>query len=375
MVRMIALVSDQRMQNVFPFFQQGNAYEQLILVLSKDRKSQKPQQRYLDSATHLSSILKAKTKVVISDWYVDAYDIADVKRCVESLIQEAGNPEQVIVNISGGTKPMAIGALQAAQTLGVDSLYVATENGEQLILRTDGSVEASPLNLVGLDVDCYIRAHGERIATSLSVDEFTTMQIAWADGIALHYEALYRDIIAPLTRNIIKQGSLPAVQQVLTKRQIAAAQQLAESGLWEYDAIHRVVAVYNAAAADSIKGGWVELYTALELRRSGFFDDVLLNIKLVGVEGEIDIAAVSAGKLVLVECKSNVQQSQQLAKLESFRRRLGGTFAHAYYVRASQDYAKRITVQCAKYLLDGVFFGQELHSMGKRIGQRIRTGQ
>jgi hypothetical protein len=89
------------------------------------------------------------------------------------------------------------------------------------------------------------------------------------------------------------------------------------------------------------------------------------------VEGEIDLAAVRNGKLVLIECKSNVQKSVQLNKLDAFRRRLGGPFAKAFYARASDEYADSIREQCKKLQLDGVFFGEELRSIGCQIGEKI----
>jgi hypothetical protein len=55
------------------------------------------------------------------------------------------------------------------------------------------------------------------------------------------------------------------------------------------------------------------------------------------------------------------------AELDSFRRRLGGPYAQAYYARASEAYANRIRKQCEKFRLDGVFFGADIRDIGREI--------
>jgi hypothetical protein len=374
---MIALVSDQRMQNVIPLLQVGAAYSELVLVMSKERRTGSPLPKYAGAAEDVITVLKPHLKVRASDEFVDPYDIEAVASTIDSLIEKCGGRKTVVVNISGGTKPMAIGALRAAQVTGVSCLYTNTEDREILWLSPDGVTKTEPIQVVNsLDVLLYIRAYGEKIADSKKVADLDATHKAWAEVIGDQHAVIYQKVVIPVTSAIKlaykkKTGFPIACKVTLTHRQREVIEQLAQIGLWSWNRTSEQISVADSLAASFLNGTWVEVYVALQMQRSGVFNDVRLNTKLDGVEGEIDVAAVSNGRLVLVECKSNVQQSQQLSKLDSFRRRLGGPYAQAYYARASEAYAKRIRKQCQKFRLDGVFFGPELRDIGEQIGKNI----
>lgn len=372
---MIALVSDQRMQNVIPILQDGASYGELVLVLSKERRSGKPLPRYLGSADDLRAVLDRRLRVSLCDECVDPYSIESGTTVVGSLVEGLGK-DDVVVNISGGTKPMAIGALRGAQTKGAVCLYTNTEDGEILWLFPDGSISSEPIRVVGLDVPVYIRAYGEEVASSHKVADLDADQRTWAEVLGDNHKLIYQKAVVPITSAIKKarkEGSgFPVICQVRpARRGREIINRLAQEGLWEWNQSLDQVAITSKLAASFLHGAWVEVYVAMQMQHSGLFDDVRLNVELAGVDGEIDVAAVSNGKLVLIECKSNVQRTQQLAKLAFFRRRLGGPYAQAYYARASEAYATQIRGQCQKIRLNGVFFGAQLRDIGRAIGKNM----
>ena len=372
---MIALVSDQRMQNVIPVLQAGKTYDKLILVTSKDRQTGKTLPKYIEAAQDLMAVLKPHLEVELSAESVDPYDIGSVASTISALINKYSDRDKIVVNMSGGTKPMAIGALRAAQQASVPSLYTNTEDHEILWLSPDSSITPKPIQIVDFDVQSYIRVYGEKVTESKKVIDLDATKKTWAETIGSHHAVIYKKIIGPVTSAIKdswKRGTgFPILCTVKpTRRQREVVERLAQQGLWMWDEIANEVSITKPAAS-FLHGPWVEVYVAMRMQQSDCFDDVRLNVKLEGVEGEIDVAAVSNGRLILVECKSNVQESQQLSKLDSVRRRLGGPYAQAYYARASAAYAKRIREQCQKYHLNGVFFGAELGSIGEKIGRNI----
>ena len=56
-MRMIALVSDQRMQNILPLLQQDTQYPELILVMSKERGSGKPAPRFIKATNDIADVI------------------------------------------------------------------------------------------------------------------------------------------------------------------------------------------------------------------------------------------------------------------------------------------------------------------------------
>jgi len=372
---MIALVSDQRMQNVIPVLHAGASYEELVLVLSKDRVTGEPLPRYCKSANDLKVVLQNCLRVRICEEWVDPYNVEAVTAVVKSLVENSGR-ENVVVNISGGTKPMAIGALRAAQAAEAVCLYTNTEDNEILWLFPDGSTRAEPIQVVGLDVSLYIQAYGEKVDISRVVTDLDVDHKIWAEIIGNNHNVIYQQIIVPVMSAIKeaykKRLDFPVICKVKpTRRQQRIIEQLAQGGLWQWNESSGQIGITGRPAASFLCGIWVEIYVAMQMQYSGLFEDVQFNVELDGVEGEIDIAAVSNGKLVLIECKSNVQRSQQLSKLDSFRYRLGGPYAQAYYARASKAYARQIRKQCSKFRLNGVFFGPQLVDIGKEIGKNM----
>ena len=379
---MIALVSDQRMQNVFPVIQQGAKYDELILVLSKDRRTGKPLGRFVKSAEDLKAVLYGYVdQIRIHDTYVDPYDIEAVRSVIFSLINSLSEPRQnMVLNISGGTKPMAIGAFQAAQSAGIKCVYTDTEDGELIWLSPDGTVDKKPIR-VFLDVPTYIRAYGETVEESRTPAQLDSQRVRWSLLLMDYYEVLYKQVIHKLLlrfkRETKESGKpvLPFRYEISpTPRQREAIRILAQEGLWDWDESRSLIVVSDMERIKFLDGSWVEVFVAHQLHRSKYFDDVRMNLTLEGVEGEIDVAAVRKGRLVLIECKSNVKRSVQLNKLDAFRKRLGGPYANAYYARASDAYKSRIEKQVRKIRLNGVFFGAELRNVAQKIAQEMGTG-
>ncbi len=379
MSTMIALVSDQRMQNVFPVIQKGAKYEEFILVLSKDRKTGKPLPRFIHSADDLKAVLsKHVGRITVHDVCVDPYDIDAVRSAILSLIKSQNIPgESLVLNISGGTKPMAIGAFEAARSAGVRCVYTNTEDGELLWLSPDGSMRKEVIDLF-IDVPTYIRAYGETVDKARNPGQLPPKQVRWSKLLMKHYEVLYKPVINKLISRF-KKDTKAIGKPVLpfqfklspTRRQREAIGEMSKERLWDWDEKEGQIIVHDMDVMKFLDGGWVEVFVATQLYESRRFDDVLMNITLKGVEGEIDVAATGKGKLVLIECKSNVKRSVQLNTLDAFRKRLGGPYAYAYYVRASDAYRSRIEKQVKKIRLNGVFFGVELRNLAQEIAREM----
>lgn len=381
MKTMIALVSDQRMQNVIPILQENASYDHLVLILSKERKTGKPQVRYSQSANDLQTVLQKRLSVELSDAYVDPFDIEDIVQKIGHLIQKYQPKGDVLLNMSGGTKPMAIGALQAARAAGIKSLYTNTEDKELIWLNPDDTVTVEKFRVAGLDVATYLRAYGQTIKKAISVMDIAPQQMKWADLIGDNHQVIYSSVVNAVCDQMKRQAReksltwpLELSLASLTRRQRCLVQQLQEAGLWEWDEGQSLLRVPDLLSGSFLNGNWVEVYVARRLQETTLFDDVCLNVELEGVAGEIDVAAVANGKLVLIECKSNVQQTEQLGKLVANQTLLGGPFAQAYYARASKAGSRQIRTQVLAKGLNGAFFGDELKLMGIEISRSLGAG-
>ncbi len=65
---------------------------------------------------------------------IDAYDVTAVQLEIEKWLTERGwPPERVWINMTGGTKPMTLGAFAAAARKGARLLYLQSEGGKSLL--------------------------------------------------------------------------------------------------------------------------------------------------------------------------------------------------------------------------------------------------
>lgn len=93
---------------------------------------------------------------------VDPYDIGATQQVLREFILGKGWPrEQLIFNLTGGTKPMAFAAYRLAEELRSSFLYLQSEGGKSLIYRYQPGeqgvlkTEVPPV----LTIDRYLRAH------------------------------------------------------------------------------------------------------------------------------------------------------------------------------------------------------------------------
>lgn len=326
---MIALVSEQRMQNIIPIFQRGARFEHLWLVRSTDADipASRFAQAWRDTVETLSNTLTVES----AEPSVGAYGIAATKQVVAGLLsKESAN--RVVVNFTGGTKCMSIGAYLAAQAAQVTALYVDTANEKLVWFEPRGDVREERFDLAGrLTVPVYLQANGKQI------HEERTRQHAlpqWAYAAARELLALWPACIDTLEAfgRAISQGQdvIPAeavqsrVAAVLDSHGFTSA---LESG-WRVTPRGRAF----------LTGKWLDAMTYVLLMDSHLFDGGQIDLCLQGVENELDVLVTRNGQLAIIECKSGDLGGQTtLNKLQAIRSGFG-TFARTFFVTSRADH-------------------------------------
>lgn len=160
---LISLIGEQPIPNLLPI-RHLKAAENLIVHTSNENASVKPAQR-------LKRLIP--TELEVSLLQVDAYRVDKIR---EKLEEATGKRTDVIFNLTGGTKPMSLAALEVARTRRAACVYYQTEGprgrDQQSSLsfyRFDDAgnlvfdhPKALPGNLITLDE--YLRAHLEDYA-------------------------------------------------------------------------------------------------------------------------------------------------------------------------------------------------------------------
>ena len=318
---MIALVSEQRMQNIIPAFQKDAHFGRVWLVRSTDADD--PDSRFGKALRDTRQALEASLTIQLAEPSVGAYGIEETQRIVSGII--AGAPQDVVINFTGGTKCMSVGAYLAAQNAGATALYVDTANEKLVWFHPGGRVEEQGFDLAKrLTVRIYLQANNRR------VDEDRTRQNALPES---HHAAARelltlwprcRDTLHALGAEVSRGGIAPEervdAETVTLLHRDRFLEQTPQG--WQV----------SSSGRNFLGGKWLDSMAYVLLEDSGLFDVVQPDLRLQGVEIELYVLATRNGQLAVLECKSGELGGQTtLNKLQTLGRSLG-TFARTFFV-------------------------------------------
>lgn len=159
-VGMVSLVGEQPIANLVPILYFKPQYVDFICT-DRTRKI----------AEHSGSVLKetvgkAHFPIESEIWEVDPYDMLTIETELNKLSSQRNwDPEEVIFNLTGGTKTMAISTYRIAESLGAPFCYLISEDRQNMI-HTYRSSPTRDLQFLGqtkasdvIDIDLYLRAH------------------------------------------------------------------------------------------------------------------------------------------------------------------------------------------------------------------------
>lgn len=275
--------------------------------------------------------------------------LAAIREFAEELAVRLDGQGPFILNVTGGTKLMALAFTQVLPELlrDVDVLYTDTEH-QVLEFLSDKDKAPVPIASV-LSLDLHLRAYGLLRRNTQSEDE------AWLAGaqklkpltkwLALHAGAIegFIGALNSAAEQAVGRQDDPfrACQKLEARGRGVAA--LEEIGKPEYELMTRVssdtVKFASRDAARFLGGGWMEHYAWWILRDAGVEKaDAGMQVGWQGGDkqrpppNELDVVAVHRNRLLLIECKTarfgkNVVKDQEiLNRLESLGRNAGGLF-------------------------------------------------
>ena len=305
--------------------------------------------------------------------------IRETRQAVLAAIERSGAAEQdVIVNFTGGTKLMRIGAYVAAAKHKVPSLYVDTQDalfvdgqtGDRLTELLDGDWSFTSLVPL-LSVNAVARANGCARVTSghdwqaflplaqnllSNPDAEQAAHDAFQGGQGLFPKSeprkpidwlpfYERDISLPkaVGRLAIEVGLMVSGSREDSVRLCPATRSEMESLAANQSAhIQGYASRYYRAvsplqrAISFLSGGWWEVILADNMRRCGRFRDIRWSVQ-VGERGgpdlEEDVVALEGVQIVYVSCKRGGHRSRLLPLLDEINARarsMGGTFTRRF---------------------------------------------
>lgn len=257
MTVLISLIGEQPIPNLLPL----KHFKPAASLVVHSNLTQK-------AASRLKTLTGAE--VVFWPLVVDAYDIHQIQTALlDEIYRKDIEPQQLIFNITGGTKPMSLAAYIVAAQLGAPVIYLQSEGKQSRLYRyefQDGvPVLAEDSILPGLiTIDVYVRAH---------VDGYTLRGFASnPEGSA--FERTIHDALRPCVDELLVGVNLQGVVDMDLVIRCANQVGILEAKLGPHG-IKKAIDQLNTAGGQKYLG----TYTAKFLVSDQHWDESFSNLK------------------------------------------------------------------------------------------------
>lgn len=384
----LCLVSVQRMQNILPLFQQGAGYDRVVMIAS-GTPTGGIAPRFREIATSMQEAMQDQQRWVweLHPDPVDPMDPSSTAEACRKIIQRAGESARITINVTGGTKPMSIGAYIAAMEA-QGALYVDTEAERiytHLPSNRGGGVNAEPFDLRCIPVALHLEIHGKKLKTDKTGEKLSPTIDHWLSlfSNSQNLGQTIRDVHELMTDKpglVLDEDNSYHIQLPHKNLDAAFTQQLVDLGLARE--MNGDLVIYNNAQR-FLNGRWLEAYVWDKLDQTGQCMDICKNLEVIGIANELDVACTVHGKLGVVECKTGSLKGKEgqnvLNKLMAIKDGLGGIFAKSFLVitnsekESTEEFKKRANEYGAT-----IIFRDQLENAGNiiidKLSSRRRTG-
>ena len=349
----LCLVSAQATPNLLPVLDENWRPQRVVLACSAQMK---------EAAQNLRQVIQTKGGGIVVDLLdlPDAYDYAALSDAFLSYLAEHAD-ENIALNVTGGTKLMAVAAQEVFRSAGKPVFYVNLESDEVLVIGEKAS--SQPLR-AKLKVHEMLGAHGYRVSTQQQPQigrELRDLTARLIDHVASAGRALGAlNALARAARdNKLRAELTPSQQDSRALGEIVAL--FADAGLLRQ---HGSALIFKSEESRAFaNGGWLEahVFEALQSLRSQVegVSDVAMGVRISFAGGtakpqgndrnEIDVAFLYRNTLHLIECKTaNLAQAgnaddskatEAIYKMESLQK-LGGLRTRGMVVDYRGELAK-----------------------------------
>lgn len=319
---MFCLVSRQAMANVLPVLM-FNPQNVLLLATPEEKIC----------ANNLEKLFASKNINVMRKDELDAYDYIGFKDFVKQRLEKSD--QDTVLNVTGGTKLMALAAYEAFAEKDKKIIYCDTEH--QNIITLFPQFNSSKL-LADLTIEDYLLSYGYTIEVTKKIDNeikyFELFSFIESNVLMNSFIEMYTKVRESLANetNIHKPKFTITSNDNYFQFQKNFDNYLIQFGKQKKISI-------KVEASEFKSGDWLEFYVYYLLKQKNNLNPII-GVKIKnqeGVENEIDVMVLKDYRLNIYSCKTGKKDSQfDLYQLETLRLITSGTFGKGIFVTANK---------------------------------------
>jgi len=289
-----------------------------------------PQENYC--ADNLEKLFKSKKIIVARKDNLNAYDYITFKEVVKKELEK--HNDSVWLNVTGGTKLMALAAYEAFVEKNNNIIYCDTEHSKIISLYPQYNLYELEANI---SINDYLLSYGyEIVETKDTANE--------QDYLELFHFVQRNNKLGSLSNLFKKVRDRLTVDSMTKPKFTESSSDLVFRFHKNYD---NYLLEYGDKTKRTIKidyrnfksGDWLEYFVYFSLKENEGLNPIM-GVKIInneGVENEIDVIVMKNYRLFLISCKTGKKDNQfDLYQLETLRNITSGTFGKGIFVTANK---------------------------------------
>ncbi|WP_424408548.1 Card1-like endonuclease domain-containing protein [Pasteurella sp. PK-2025] len=367
----VCLISGQAAPNLLPILDSQFKPKKAIFLVSASMK---------DNAQYLANTFEKKGVKVDQMTLEDVFDFYMMENQLIDLIAQYED-ESIALNVTGGTKLMAIAAQQAFSIAGKPIFYLDTENNRLIFIKTDNN-ETVPSQQIQAknDLETYLSSYGFKL---IQKHHKTNQDLAYLSKNFITYYQDYKNDI-PLLNKYASLSEKSGFKVKIEKEDARSSsfldllKDMSEDHVIHYDEDTKLIDFKNKKTKEFLNGIWLEEYTYEAIKDIKTIDDIAFSVNVgyhkyqltkseysqenKGNKNEFDVAFIAKNKLHIIECKTQILEKNNGVKAEDI----------LYKLETLKDYGGLLTKKClVSYhkIPDGV------HNRARELRIEIIQGQ
>lgn len=379
------LISDQAAPSLLPILDPEFKPKEAVFLVSDKMKS---------NAEALAKVFKEKNVKVTLVRIENIYDFQEMENCFIDLIDQFDG-QNIALNVTGGTKLMAIVAQNTFAMGGKPIFYVDSDNNQILFIRHDEKEpkeQRIPNKILNCQIDLktYLSAYG-MVYKSVKQPLASERLLANLEPFIKQYDK-YKDDIPLLNAYASesqKSGFKVDFKHHKVKSLVTLLEELHHKDLLDFDN-HRID-FRDTMHKDLLNGIWLEEITYKAIENIKSIQDKALSLEVgnssydqnkkqyalqnQGNQNEFDIAFIAKNRLHIIECKTQMMNKEGGLKSEDI----------LYKLEALKNYGGLMTKKClvsyfevpesvknrAKELRVEIIQGKDLQRLREKIANWI----
>lgn len=337
------LISDQAAPSLLPILDPDFKPKEAVFLVSDKMKS---------NAEALEKVFKEKNIKVTLVRIENIYDFQEMENCFIELIDQFDGKD-IALNVTGGTKLMAIVAQNTFAMGGKPIFYVDSDNNQILFISRNEKGQSIPNKMLNCQIDLktYLSAYG-MVYKSTKQPLASEQLITNLEPFIKQYDK-YKDDI-PLLNSYAaesqKSGFKVDFKHHKVKSFVTLLEELHHKNLLDFDR-HRID-FRDTVHKDLLNGVWLEEITYKAIENIKSIQDKTLSLEVgnssydqskhqyalknQGNQNEFDIAFMAKNRLHIIECKTQLMNKEGGIKSEEI----------LYKLEALKNYGGLMTKKC-----------------------------